>query len=291
MGEFDSIIAIRQTLMESLGDRSEEYLQLMNRWFRMELTRHEFECEASKCLTGSQLHLHNQLILKVLKKCAHITASSNEPKPTWNRSSSHINHTFEPVDTIFYDVTERQEVDAELPPFISHDRLLPDTSTMMVRATFAAWEHGLEAASTEVADLLCLATHQFLRSIIVAVIRKRKGCCFMNNGFVHAVGKASLNPWLRSVAKNNNGEYHNLTLDANVKGFLAPSLRRSKEELYQKELFSIAASDAPSVPLAPITVSDILYTLKLHPSLVASYFTKTVNTERMYARFTYPCDD
>uniref|UniRef100_A0A023F7Z5 Putative transcriptional adapter 1-like isoform 1 n=1 Tax=Triatoma infestans TaxID=30076 RepID=A0A023F7Z5_TRIIF len=291
MGELESIKVVRQTLMDSLGDRSEEYLQLMNKWFRMELNRHEFECEARKCLTSSQLHLHNQLILKVLKKCAHITATSSESKPTWNRSSSYISHSFEPIDPIFYEVTERQEVNTDIPPFISHDRLLPDTSSMMVRTNFAAWEHGLEGASAEVADLLSVATHQFLRSIIVTVIRKRKGCCFMNNGFVHALGKASLNPWLRSVTKKSNGECHNLRLDANVKGLLTPAIRRSKEELYQNELFSFAASDAPSVPLAPISVSDILYTLKLHPSLVASYFTKAVNTERMYARFTYPCDD
>ncbi|KAK9500545.1 hypothetical protein O3M35_001789 [Rhynocoris fuscipes] len=204
MRGIEGVNAIKQTLFESLGENCKEYRILMNKWFKMQITRQEFENEV-----------------------------------------------------------QRQEVNTDLPSFILQDRLLPDGPSMISRTTYAAWEHGLENAGPGVAELLATATNQFLRNIIVAIIRKRKGCCFKNNGFVYSL----------------------------VEGLLTPASRISREELYHRQLFSFASSDAPNITLAPISVNDLIYTLQLHPSLIASYFTKTVNIERMIARVNYPSDD
>ncbi|KAL1131543.1 hypothetical protein AAG570_011160 [Ranatra chinensis] len=170
-----------------------------------------------------------------------------------------------------------------------HERLLPDKSVALARLMYAAWELGLDGSSSTAADLLVVATRKFLKNIITAVIGRRKGYRIENN-FVHGVGEPVSNPWLRNVASRPAKKFHSLKCDPTENGILTPAERPSHEYLEEDIAFKLASSDCDTIPL-PITLYDLIATLKVYPSLVASNFVYTVNCERIWARICHPSWD
>lgn len=50
-----------------------------------------------------------------------------------------------------------------MPPFMVHERLLPDQSSTLARLMYSAWELGLEGSQPNVAEFLTIATQVISR--------------------------------------------------------------------------------------------------------------------------------
>lgn len=289
MGDMDDVIKVLLLkLMESLEDKYEDYLRLIRSWFRMKDNRPQFEVEIKNFLTPEQHHLHSQLLIRLLYKSADVQQIPSEPpKPKREHRNIHrFQEGFEPIDPTFYVVTERQEVNGEVPPFMVHERLLPDQSSTLARLMYSAWELGLEGSQPNVAEFLTIATQHFLKNIITAVITRKKGYKCSQNGFIHSLGTAMPNPWLRNVNKYRSEPFHSLKFDGRLNGMngiLKPAERPTREDLEHDAIFRLSASSAEE-ETGPISLYDLIITLQLYPSLVASNFVRITNTERIYAR-------
>ncbi|XP_014258741.1 transcriptional adapter 1-like isoform X2 [Cimex lectularius] len=244
----------------------------MKQWFMMKITREEFDIEVDKFLTAEQRHLHNQFLLNMMHKCTDIVLPQSGK--------------FEGQTTNFA-IPEKQEVNAEMPLGMASEGLLYDHSAMLARMRYGAWEMGLEGSSSNAAQLLLMAMQNFLKNIVTAVVMKRKDFKRKKNGYIQKLGMPSINPWYSKIGNDILSDpFESLLVDENIEGYLVPNMRRSPEEV-ERETVSLRLMSKETV-LAPVSLYDLIMTLKLYPSLVSSNFVNTVNVERIYARLRQP---
>lgn len=81
----------RRKLNEALGEKSTKYFGQMKQWFRMKLTKEEFDSEARALLTVEQVHYHNEFLLALLNKVEGLAETSmsiaQEKAGSHNRNS------------------------------------------------------------------------------------------------------------------------------------------------------------------------------------------------------------
>uniref|UniRef100_A0A0A9W2S8 Transcriptional adapter 1 n=3 Tax=Lygus hesperus TaxID=30085 RepID=A0A0A9W2S8_LYGHE len=283
MVELDDVVSLRKKLLEALGDRAIEHRTLMRLWFAMKLSKEELDQVLSRFLTPAQRHLHNQYVLALLK---------GTPKTeSWKKHPESCQAQFEPVDPIHCSVIERHPIFSEQPPLMVHEGTLLTTNMMLERLQYGAWELELKSATPATAEFLCVATRHFLKDIITAIVCRRKGFRTKYNKFICGVGTPQLNPWLRNVPRGKTEPFQPLRIDKKIAGYLAPNPRPAREVMEQSGAFEMAASDSNVETLEPISLSDLAVTLKMHPSLVASNFVRTVNWERLYSKIHHPTWD
>ena len=70
----------RRLLFDMLGENQAAYTEHMKNWFRKRCTKEEFDSTARKLLTPESVHLHNQFLMAILKKCQ--TLANITPGPT-----------------------------------------------------------------------------------------------------------------------------------------------------------------------------------------------------------------
>ncbi|KAK4328672.1 hypothetical protein Pmani_000919 [Petrolisthes manimaculis] len=91
----DHLNTARKRLEEALGpDKKVKYFYHMKQWFRMKVTKEEFDTNARDLLALNSVHLHNEFLLAILTKCQLFTSSS-----ATSRSDSHHRHDDQRVDT------------------------------------------------------------------------------------------------------------------------------------------------------------------------------------------------
>lgn len=232
MAELEDLNSVRLRLAESLGDQSARYFERMKQWFKMKITKEEFDLESRKQLTKEQIHLHNQFLLCLFHKCQGLALASRSkavvshfpvipsvpslsesecPSPTdsakrmkLSKKRHHSERTgFEPVEVLDYLPTLRPHAyqPADEPQrSCAHELILPDQAFLMGRLMLAAWECGLEGANDSAADFLVCAVQQFLKSLLTAVISQRSTFKTHSNIFPHSMGCQIPNPWLRNTA-------------------------------------------------------------------------------------------
>lgn len=232
MAELDDLNMARLRLIEVLGDQSARYFERMKQWFKMKITKEEFDLESRKQLTKDQIHLHNQFLLCLFQKCqglAHMSRTkvvgshlavvpnapafndSDCPSPSESakrqRLSKKRHHTertgFEPVEVVDYLPTLRPSTyqpNDEPQRNCAHELFLPDQAFLMGRLMLAAWECGLEGANDSAADFMVCAVQHFLKSLLVAVISQRNAFKTHSKHFPHGMGTSIPNPWLRNSA-------------------------------------------------------------------------------------------
>ncbi|KAF6205463.1 hypothetical protein GE061_019636 [Apolygus lucorum] len=283
MVELDDVVSLRKKLLEALGDRAVEHRTLMRLWFAMKLSKEELDQVLARFLTPTQRQLHNQYVLALLKGTPKIES--------WKKHPECYQAQFEPVDPIHCSVIERLPIFSEQPPLMVHEGTLLTTSMMLERLQYAAWEMELKSASQATAEFLCVATRHFLKDIITAIVGRRKGFRNKHNKFVSGVGTPQLNPWLRNTPRGKIDPFQPLRIDKKVAGYLVPNPRPAREILEQSAAFEMAASDSNVETLEPISLTDLAVALKMHPSLVASNFVRTVNWERLYSKISHPTWD
>lgn len=66
----------RRKLNEVLDQKSTKYFAQMKLWFRMKLTKQEFDAEARKLLNPDQVRFHNDFLLALLNKVGGLAETS-----------------------------------------------------------------------------------------------------------------------------------------------------------------------------------------------------------------------
>ncbi|XP_034234946.1 transcriptional adapter 1-like [Thrips palmi] len=232
MTELEDLNLARLRLVEALGDQSPRYFERMKQWFKMKISKEEFDLESRKQLSKEQIHLHNQFLLCLFDKCQGLanmsrskaigTQATFPSAPLLVESDSAMSPTdsakrtklgkkrhhsertgFEPVEVVDYLPSLRppsyQPTD-EPQRNCAYELFLPDQAFLMGRLMLAAWESGLEGANDSAADFLVCAVQHFLKTIIVAVVSQRSSFKTNAKHFIHGMGSPVPNPWLRNTA-------------------------------------------------------------------------------------------
>lgn len=100
----DHLNMTRKRLVEALGgDKKHKYFHQMKQWFRMRVTKEEFDKSARDLLALDSVHLHNEFLLAILSKCQLFTSStplSSSTAPTASRVESHHRHDDQRLDSL-----------------------------------------------------------------------------------------------------------------------------------------------------------------------------------------------
>lgn len=110
----DTLNVARRKLNDALGEKSTKYFNQMKQWFRMKLTKEEFDTEARTLLSPDQVHFHNEFLLALLNKVEGLAETSitiaQEKAVSHNRNSRRHKRSsrtseksnFEPADLLEY---------------------------------------------------------------------------------------------------------------------------------------------------------------------------------------------
>lgn len=91
----DHLNSARKRLVEALGsEKKQKYFHHMKQWFRMKLSKEEFDSLARELLAIDSVHLHNEFLLAILTKCQLFSSSSST-----SRSELYHRHEEQRVDT------------------------------------------------------------------------------------------------------------------------------------------------------------------------------------------------
>ncbi|CAH0717324.1 unnamed protein product, partial [Brenthis ino] len=265
----------------------------MKQWFRMKLTKEEFDTEARALLNPDQVHYHNEFLLALLNKVEGLAETSisiaQEKVNSHNRNSRRHKRNsrtseksnFEPADLIEY-------LPPNSPPgagsdgvkYATQEIFLPDHALVVGRFMLAAWELGLEGADDEAADIIVVAVQNFLKNIISAVLAQRKGYKTRNQRFMYDIGGDMPNMWLRNTNKLYDPQSEGrINLDDSVDG-LGPRCPPTIDEVEQSAVFEIACS-APSTQQTDdrLTIDELYSTLLTHKNVIACHSVYAVNME------------
>lgn len=98
----DYINATRKRLEEALGpEKKAKYFYYMKQWFRMRMTKEEFDTSARDLLALNSVHLHNDFLLAIFAKCQLFftsSSTSSSSSSTVSRTDSHHRHDDQRVD-------------------------------------------------------------------------------------------------------------------------------------------------------------------------------------------------
>lgn len=170
----DTLNNARKLLTEALGENTKAYFDHMKLWFKMKISKEDFDSEARRLLSSDQVHLHNEFFLAILNKVdglAEITSAqerttshvrSNNKRHKHSSKSSSDKSNFEVVDILDY---MPQGSPPGSPPgssgdhvkYASQEYFLPDHALVTGRFMLTAWEQGLEGADDETIEIVVTA--------------------------------------------------------------------------------------------------------------------------------------
>ncbi|XP_046978519.1 transcriptional adapter 1-like [Vanessa cardui] len=298
----DALNISRRKLNDALGEKSTKYFNHMKQWFRMKLTKEEFDTEARALLSPDQVHYHNEFLLALLNKVEGLAETSitiaQEKASTHNRNSRRHKRNsrtseksnFEPADLLEY-------LPPNSPPgagsdgvkYATQEIFLPDHALVVGRFMLAAWELGLEGADDEAADLIVVAVQNFLKNIISTVVSQRKGYKLRNERFMYDIGADMPNIWLRNSNKlydpQNDGR---INLDDSVDA-LGPRCPPTIDEVEHSTAFEIACSvQNPEPNDDKLSIYEFYNTLLTHKNVIACHSVYAVNMERLAVMLNHP---
>ncbi|VVD04640.1 unnamed protein product [Leptidea sinapis] len=270
----DALTISRRKLNDVLSDKTTKYYNHMKQWFRMKLTKEEFDAEARSLLTPEQIHYHNDFLLALLNKVEGLSETSitiaQEKARSHNRNSRRHKRAsrtseksnFEAVDLLEY-------LPPNSPPGAGSD--------VVGRFMLAAWELGLEGADDEAADIIVVAVQNFLKNIISAVVSQRKGYKQRNKYFMYDVGGDIPNMWLRSRNKLYDPQSEGrVCVDDDVDA-MGPRCPPTIDEVEHSAAYEIACS-----------VSEVYNTLLVQKNVIACHSVYAVNMERIAMILNHP---
>ncbi|GBP23748.1 Transcriptional adapter 1 [Eumeta japonica] len=293
----------RRALNEALGDKVTTYFNHMKMWFRMKLTKEEFDTEARSLLSSEQVRYHNEFLLALLNKVEGLAETSisiaqektnshnrNSRRNKRNSRSTSEKSNFETADIIEY-------LPPNSPPGAGSDSVkyavqevfLPDHALVVGRFMLAAWELGLEGAEDEAADLIVVAVQNFLKNILSAVISQRKGYKRRGKNFIYDLGCEVPNMWLRNSANVYDPQSDGrVTVDDGADA-LGPRCPPTIDEMEQATAMEIACSVPDVEPNEDrITIDEVYNTLLINKNIIASHSVYAINMERIAAMLDHP---
>lgn len=298
----DTLNIARRKLNEVLGEKSTKYFNQMKLWFRMKLTKEEFDGEARKLLSNDQVHFHNEFLLALLNKVEGLAETSitiaQEKANSHNRNSRRHKRSsrtseksnFEPVDILEY-------LPPNSPPgagsdgvkYATQEIFLPDHALVVGRFMLAAWELGLEGADDDAADIVVVAVQNFLKNVISAVLAQRKGYKTHGKYFMYDIGGDMPNMWLRNSAKLYDPQsWGRVNVDDGVDS-LGPRCPPTIDEMEHSAVFEIACSAPNPEPNEDrLTIDEFYNTLLTHRNIIACHSIYAINMERLSVMLNHP---
>ncbi|KAH9641573.1 hypothetical protein HF086_017097 [Spodoptera exigua] len=292
----DPLNIARRKLNDVLGEKSTKYFNHMKQWFRMKLTKEEFDAEARKLLSTDQVHYHNEFLLALLNKVEGLAEASisiaQEKASSHNRNSRRHKRSsrtseksnFEPVDLLEY-------LPPNSPPGAGSDGeiFLPDHALVVGRFMLAAWETGLEGADDDAADVIVVAVQHFLKNVITAVLSQRKGYKMRNKHFMYDVGGDVPNMWLRNSAKLYDPQRDGrVSVDEGMTDLLGPRCPPTIDEMEHSAAFEIACSANTEPNDDKLTIDEFYNTLLVHKNVISCHSVYAVNMERIASLLNHP---
>ncbi|XP_026746438.1 transcriptional adapter 1-like [Trichoplusia ni] len=293
----------RRKLNEVLGEKSTKYFSHMKQWFRMKLTKEEFDTEARKLLFPEQVHHHNEFLLALLNKVEGLAEASisiaQEKASTHNRNSRKHKRSsrtseksnFEPADLLEY-------LPPNSPPgagsdgvkYAAQEIFLPDHALVVGRFMLAAWELGLEGADDDAADVIVVAVQHFLKNVLTAVLAQRKGYKMHNKRFMYDIGGDMPNMWLRNTAKLYDPQTEGrVNVDEGMTDLLGPRCPPTIDEMEHAAAFEIACSETNNEPNSDVLTIDEFYnTLLTHKNIISCHSVYAINMERLATMLNHP---
>ncbi|XP_057330340.1 transcriptional adapter 1-like [Microplitis mediator] len=300
----------RKNLTNSLGDNAKVYFEKMKLWFQMKSSKEEFDCEARNIMTDEQIHLHNEFLLCLFNKVRGLATAT--PLRPMKANNTHV-HTdkdkilkekrlklkrkyktdrsnFEPAD-MYVDVLSQMSSPVGDEPIganrsSAQELLLPDRTFVLARLMLAAWENNMDSADENTAHIIIAATQIFLKNIITAVLTKRKGFAVHQKSFIYNIGEPVPSSWKRNTMFIPRGIHFSKTTDIIEPDGQVPAVKQTVDEMEQATAFAMACSTPVLSPaLPPVSVNDLLQTLKIYKNLVNNHTVYATNMERL---FTYP---
>ncbi|KAJ2950769.1 hypothetical protein O0L34_g9033 [Tuta absoluta] len=296
----DTLNLARRKLNEVLGEKSTKYFNHMKQWFRMKLTKEEFDTEARALLKPDQVHYHNEFLLALLNKVEGLAEASltiSQEKASSHRNSRRHKRSsrtseksnFEPADLLEY-------LPPNSPPgagsdgvkYAAQEIFLPDHALVVGRFMLAAWELGLEGADDDAADMVVVSVQNFLKNIIATVIAQRKGYKKRNNLFMYDIGGEVPNMWLRNTSKLYDPQCDGRVNVDDGPDALGPRCPPTIDEVEQSTAFEIACSTPNEPNDDKVSIDEFYNTLLTHKNVIACHSVYAVNMERMACMLNHP---
>lgn len=297
----DALNIARRKLNEVLGEKSTKYFNHMKQWFRMKLTKEEFDAEARKLLNSEQVHHHNEFLLALLNKVEGLAETSitiaQEKASSHNRNRRHKRSSRTSEKSYFEQVDLLEYLPPNSPPGAGSDGVkcaaqeifLPDHALVVGRFMLAAWELGLEGADDDAADIIVVAVQNFLKNVISAVISQRKSYKLHGKYFKYDIGGDSPNMWLRNTAKLYDPQSEGRVNVDDGPDALGPRCPPTIDEMEQAAAFEIACSTSNVKPNDDkLTIEEFYDTLLTHRNIIACHSVYAVNMERLVVMLNHP---
>ncbi|KAM3968006.1 transcriptional adapter 1 [Aphomia sociella] len=298
----DALNIARRKLNDALGEMSSKYFNNMKQWFRMKLTKEEFDAEARVMLNPDQVHYHNEFLLALLNKVEGLAETSltiaQEKASSHNRNSRRHKRSSRTSEKSNFEQADLLEY---LPPnsppgagsdgvkYAAQEVFLPDHALVVGRFMLAAWELGLEGADDDAADIIVVAAQNFLKNIISTVISQRKGYKMRGKHFMYDVGADMPNMWLRNSSKLYDPQLEGRVNVDDGADALGPRCPPTIDEMEQSAAFEIACSVPNTEPNDDkLTIDELYNTLLTHKNAIACHSVYAVNMERLALMLNHP---
>ena len=289
-------------------------------WFKMNLTKLEFDTEARKLLNKNAITYHNKFLVSLFSRCQSLSSKSSlsidlinqeEPKrkkqkvnTNNNRSklskqlienkqqliiSDHSrlaqNHNFNELNKNNLNLLNGKRKIM----FCTNEAILPDYFMSNLRLFVNVWEFGMDGITDDSINLVNLAIRDFIKNILLSILTfKSTFQTCENNKFKYGFGTGTLNPFLinSSTFKMDRLPESNATA-INENGDLEPALPFNKDYALQNALVQVACSLNPLLTKSnrqrnqKINLWHLYYSLKNDPTCILAHSIKSTNIERI----------
>lgn len=304
----------RKELSDVLGDDMRIYLQILQSWFKLKVTREDFDHQARKLLSKDTVHLHNQFLLALLSKChlllpaigsaeissshsSHSSARKKEKLKNKRKLPNSIkanNQTFVPVNPMLQApqvglmISEQDEKNVS---FCSRDMVLPDMAMIHGRLLVTAWDLGLEEVEEDAVKLLIAAVEIQLKNILTAVLSKKQGFKLREKRFKYSIGQPMPQTHIRNSLKLVKDREEAEAVSFSKKGVHMPTIK-SSVETGQRDASTYLACAGEAAPFRHmVTLDDVFHTLQAHRSVIPSHAVYASNMERIINKVHHPSNE
>ncbi|XP_071154203.1 transcriptional adapter 1-like isoform X2 [Mytilus edulis] len=171
--------------------------------------------------------------------------------------------------------------------FATRELAVPDISMVQGRMLVCAWETGLEDVSDTAVKLIMQAIENQLKNIISQVLSKRSGYKVREKKFKYAMGTQVLNPYLRHTSQIDDTSTESEATSITANALHIPSRKPPFDIGSAQAAEQLSTAQFPASK-GPVTLFELLETLQLHRSSIASHSVYAPAIERVIHKLWHP---
>lgn len=290
----------RANLLEVLGDLSPKYWTTLSLWYKMKISKDDFDLQIRQLLSEEHINVHNDFLFALLSRCQDMSNSTigtvkNERSSSLASFTSHANldllkkharpakvnfdQRFHPYDVLqgshnMDNVILTDDSDINL---CSYEYTLPDVPAMNGRLFLAAWDAGLESVEdvgSNAAKLVIFAVKHHIKDILTACCSRRAGFRLRDKHFKYGINTGLIKPnvW------NSTDSY-------------SPHLLHQRNVEYVADAAVTLASSIPPPAHSSISMYELREVLQVHCRVIPSHTVYAANMERILSGLWHPSHD